>query len=198
MGLINLVSAQKGVLTSQTGSPTTKVAWISQKSPKITPQIACSALSGDPTGVTSTNNHSIFSKWSQVKLLGSRGESYITKWLPDHKSGLNWRKKTSKIISKICITFLSIREHDRCYIGNQPLGNFNKRFWLKLLGIKRAFLHHKLAPRPQKRPELAKNTLTWLNNTENHPQKMHVPLCHETRQVLHRQSTALILLNGLR
>ena len=44
--------------------PTTKMAWIGQKTPKITPKMSRSALSGDPIDVTSVPNHSIFNNWS--------------------------------------------------------------------------------------------------------------------------------------
>ena len=45
--------------------------------------------------------------------------SYITQWLPGHKSSLNWPKKT-KLIPKNTM-FHSGRGPDRCYIGNKPL-----------------------------------------------------------------------------
>ena len=70
MGLINLNSAQKGFLHHKLAPQPQKWPELAKKTPKITPEIACSVLSGDPTGVASANNHSIFSKESQVKLLG--------------------------------------------------------------------------------------------------------------------------------
>ena len=63
MTLSKVITAQEGVPTPQSGSPTTNVTWIDEKHPAtITPTIARSALSRDPTDVTSATNHSIFTK----------------------------------------------------------------------------------------------------------------------------------------
>ena len=53
--------AQEGVPTPQSGSSITKNAmnWPKQRRAKITLKIARSALSGDPTAVTSVCNHFI-------------------------------------------------------------------------------------------------------------------------------------------
>ena len=42
---------------------------------------------------------------------------------------------------------------------------FKKWFWVKLLGLKRGILHHKMAPRPQKHLNWPKNTKHYLQNT---------------------------------
>ena len=53
---------QDGVSISQSGSPTTRVAQISQKMSKLTQETALSDRVGDPTAVTLAINHSIFIK----------------------------------------------------------------------------------------------------------------------------------------
>ena len=52
------------------------------------------------------------------------------------------------------------------------------------MGLKRGFLDRKVPPRTQK-------SLNWPKNTQNHPQKNHIPLLQGTRRMLHRQSTTL-------
>ena len=74
------------------------------------------------------------------------------------------------------------------HIQEAPLWCKNP-FWalltlMKVLGLIRGFLHHKVSPWPQKWPEL----------TKKHPKsshKDHVPLCEGIQQVLHRQPTTL-------
>ena len=63
--LSKLIRAQEGVPIAQSGTSSTKVAWICKKkhSAKINTKIARSALSGDPTAFTLVTNHSIFIKW---------------------------------------------------------------------------------------------------------------------------------------
>ena len=150
MSLSKCISDQDGVPTSQNGSPATKAAWIGQKTPKIIPKLARSALSGDPAGVTSATNH------HKLIYSGTRWDSYITKWLSGHKSDLNWPKNSQNHPQNIA--FSSVRGPDRCYIGNQLL-YFQKRSRVKLLGLKRGILCYKVAPRPQKWPELVKKHL---------------------------------------
>ena len=58
----------------------------------------------------------------------------------------------------------------------------------KLLRLKRWFLDHKVAPRPQKQPELAKKR-------QQESPKYRIPLWQGTRQMLHRQLTILFTLN---
>ena len=71
MGKPACTKAQEGVPAPQSGSPTTNTALIGKKNnpAKVTPKVACSALSGDLTAVTLITKHSIFIKWPQIKLL---------------------------------------------------------------------------------------------------------------------------------
>ena len=57
-----VITAQEGISVTQSCSATTKMAWICQKTLKITPKLARSILSGDPTDVSLVINHSIFIK----------------------------------------------------------------------------------------------------------------------------------------
>ena len=64
-------------------------------------------------------------------------------------------------------TFRSVRGSNSCYIGNQPLCfhyitlgkviTAQDAVPVKILELKRGFIHHKVVPRPQKRPRLVKN-----------------------------------------
>ena len=69
-GVPTSTRAQEGVLTSQSGSLTTKCClnWPTKRPAKITPKIALSALPRDPTAVTLVINHSFFIKRPQVKV----------------------------------------------------------------------------------------------------------------------------------
>ena len=75
--------------------------------------------------------------------------------------------------------FRSVRGPDRRYMGNQRFSDFVKWAQIKLLVPKSGFLHHKVAPRPQKWPEFAKKK-------QKSPTKYHVLLCQGIRQLLHR------------
>ena len=80
---------------------------------------------------------------SKVITYGSRGESKITKWLPDHNNSLKWPENVQNHPQNV--TFHSVRRPNRCYIVNQPLF-FNKWHYGKLLGLERGLLHHKVPP----------------------------------------------------
>ena len=58
MTISMIVRAQEGICRSQNGSLTTKLAWIGQKTPKLTQNNSLSALAGDPTAVTSVLTYS--------------------------------------------------------------------------------------------------------------------------------------------
>ena len=64
-----VIGAQEGVPKSQSCYLTTKwcLNFPNKCSAKITPEKACSALSGDPTAVTSVTNHPSFIRWPKVK-----------------------------------------------------------------------------------------------------------------------------------
>ena len=97
---------------------------------------------------------------------GSRGDSYISKWLRDHKSGLNWPKKRPN-------------SPPNCYLplwqGTQQLLHWqrtNSIFikWpsVKILGIKRGFLHSKWLPYQQR-------GLNWPKNSKITPKNSMLP-----------------------
>ena len=89
---------------------------------------------------------------------GSRGGSCFTKWLPAHKYSLNRPKKTeAKNTPKIAPSALSGDPSAVTAATNYSI--FIKCPWVKLSELKRGFLHHKVAPRPQTQPELAKKCL---------------------------------------
>ena len=110
---------------------------LAKKTPNIIPKISRYSLSGDPTGATLATKHSFFQNRSRVKLLGTKrgiihhkvaprpqkqpelkkNAQNITKWLPDHRSGLNLHFFNHLLFSM----FRSVKGHDMCFIGNQPL-----------------------------------------------------------------------------
>ena len=92
--------------------------------------------------------------------------------LYDHKSGPNWQKNVHNYPNNV--TFRSVRGPDRCYIGNQPQGDFQITKWLP---------NHK-------------SSLNWPKNVQKLSLKIHVPLCLGTRQMLQRQSATLFSRNG--
>ena len=104
---------------SQCGSLTTRALKIIQESKKITQKNSLSALTGDPMAVNLPTNHSIFMKWSQVRLLGFKMV------YPDHKVIL-WLQKLPKLAKRRQkalkhFTFCSGGGSNSCYIDHQPL-----------------------------------------------------------------------------
>ena len=97
------IRAQEGIPTSQSGSPTTKAAWIGKKSKSIS-KMLCSALSGNLTGVTLTTNHSVFNKWLYVKSLHRAQERVATHRVPPPPPPQKWPElaKKSPKSSKKC------------------------------------------------------------------------------------------------
>ena len=74
-----------------------------------------------------------------------------------------WPKiRPGKITLKIARSALSGDPTAGSLVTNHSI--FNKWPWIKLLELKRGFLHHTQAPRPQIQPELAKKP------RQNHPQ----------------------------
>ena len=85
------------------------------------------------------------------------GVSYITKFPCGHKNDLNWPKQhTVQNTPKIARFALSGDPPAVTSLTNDSI--FNKFPQVKLLELKRGFLHHKVPLRTQKRPELAKTT----------------------------------------
>ena len=106
MILSEQISVQEGVPTSQSDSPITNTPELAKQTPCQNHFQARVALSGDPTAVTSATNNSLNDLKSIY--LGSRGGSYITKLLPDHKYGLTWPKnQPAKTTPKIACSTLS-------------------------------------------------------------------------------------------
>ena len=86
-----------------------------------------------------------------------RGGSYIAKWLPDHKYGLNCpflHPGPAKITPEIAHSALSGDPTAVTLVANHSF--LIKFLQIKLSGLKRGFLHHKVVPRPQMRTEFAK------------------------------------------
>ena len=166
MTLSKPIRAQEGVLISQSSSPTTKRAWIGQTMSKIIPKIARYAVSGYLTGVTLVTNCSIhIQQMPQCK--GIRVQEGVP--IAQSDSPINkmaWiGQKTRKHPPNS--TFCSFRASDRCYNHSY----FNKWPWGKLLGLKKGFLQHTVAPRSLKWPELATRMGKII------PKLVHVPLC---------------------
>ena len=161
MTLSKGICAQRGFPTSQIGSRTREVAWTGQKLPYITLKSSRFALLGDLTGVTLATNHSVFIKWSRIKLFGLKRGFLHHKEPPDHKT--TWiGQKTPKIIPKISCSTLA-----RDLTGVTLAANHSvliKWAQVKLLVLKRGFLHHKVAPWPHQQPEL---TAITQNHTKN-------------------------------
>ena len=84
------------------------------------PQIACFALSGDPTAVKLVTNHYIFIKWPQVKLSGRKRGVLHHKVAPRPQTRPESGKKLSSQIHPQNSTFRIVRGSDSCYIGYQP------------------------------------------------------------------------------
>ena len=84
MTLSKVFRAQEGVPTYTTKCPPSQknhLDWPKTRPANITPQIAGSALSGDPTAVTSVTNHSSFQQMTLSKVLR------IQEGLPASQSG---------------------------------------------------------------------------------------------------------------
>ena len=86
------------------------------------------------------------------------------KWLPDHNSGMPYKKEQRFITADIS----SVTNHS-------ILNEWPK---IKVSELKRGYLHHKVAPHPQKQPGVA-------NKHPKSSPKYHVALCQGTRQLLH-------------
>ena len=86
-------------------------------------------------------------------LLGSRWGLQFAKGLPNHKSGLNRPKNVQNYKN----TWLYALAGDSAAF-TLVLNHFLFIRWPKVrfLGLKREFIDHKVAPRPQKRPDLVK------------------------------------------
>ena len=85
-------------------------------------------------------------------------------WLPDHENDLDWTKTCPAIITpKLARSALSRDPTAVTSATNHSI--FTKWPWVTLLELKRRFLHHKVALRPHKWPELAKNTQNHPKNT---------------------------------
>ena len=91
------------------------------------------------------------------KVLGLKRGFLHHKVAPQSQKCTELAKTTSSQNHPQHSTFHSVRGSDSCYIGNQPF-YFIKQTWVNLFGLYRWFLHHKVATRPQIRPELAKKT----------------------------------------
>ena len=89
------------------------------------------------------------------EVLGLKRGFPMTKWLPDHKGGLNWQT-TSKITQKP----LSALTGDlAAVILAIDHSTFTERARVKLLRLnKRGLPDHTMAFRPQKRPEFVRKT----------------------------------------
>ena len=170
MTLSKPIRAQEGVLISQSSSPTTKRAWIGQTMSKIIPKIARYALSGYLTGVTLVTNCSIhIQQMPQCK--GIRVQEGVP--IAQSDSPINkmaWiGQKTREIIPQIAHSALS--GHPTGVTSANNHSYFNKWPWGKLLGLKKGFLQHTVAPRSLKWPELVTRMGKII------PKLVHVPLC---------------------
>ena len=87
----------------------------------MTPKIAYSAVSGDPTAVTSITKHSIFIKFTQVKLSGLKRGFLHHKVAPRPQSPPELSKTMPSKTHPQNSTFRSVRGSASCYIGYQPL-----------------------------------------------------------------------------
>ena len=108
------------------------------------------ALVGDPAAVTWVINHSMFIKWSQIRFLGPKRIFLDQNWLPDHKSSLNWPKNV----------WNHLETSDYSLTGDQTAITWKINFLIfrisKVVGLKRRFPEHTLAPLPLNQPESTK------------------------------------------
>ena len=87
---------------------------------------------------------------------GSRGGSYITKWLSGQKCVLNWPKtRPAKMPPKIACSALPGDPIAVRSVTNNSI--FIKWTWVKFLGLETGYQDHKMAPQPRKRPNLTKH-----------------------------------------
>ena len=110
--------AQEGFSRSQSGSPTTKAAWIGQKNVKKHTKPSLSVLIGALPAVKLATGHFILGRWSQVKSLG------LKKGFPDHKVAprpQNWPQLAKKSKTTKKIVFCYSKRTDSYHIGNQSL-----------------------------------------------------------------------------
>ena len=118
MTLSKVIRAEEGIPTSQSGSRTPKVTWVEEKTVKIIPCISRFPLpGGDPTGVTSANNQSIFRKWFRVKLSGLQRGFLHHKVAPRSQKQPESTKEISKMIFCVHSTFRSVNGDIKCYIA---------------------------------------------------------------------------------
>ena len=123
---------------------------------KTTPKIARSALSGDPTSVTSVTNHSILIESPQVKILGlKRGFIHhkAASWPQIHPESVKKTPRQNHIQNS---TFYSVRGSDSYYIDNQWLYIIHQINLSKLIRVQEGFFTSQNGPRSQKLPGFAK------------------------------------------
>ena len=160
MDLRKVIRAQEEIPASQSGSPTTQVAWIGQK----TPSQNCSQSNSMFHSVKGPGKCYIIKQTlyfheitlskvirDQERILTSQRGSPITKL-----AWIGQKKCPAKITPKIAHFALSGDPIAVTSAANNFV--FIKWPWVKLSELKRGFLHHKVAPRPRKWPELVKNT----------------------------------------
>ena len=138
--------------------------WTGQKTLQITSKVSHSALAGDPKDGSLANNYFIFNKWALVKLVG------LKRVFPDQKVA-PWPQKSSTMSPKMSCSGLSGDPTAVTSVANPYI--FNKWPKVKLWGLKRGLLHHKVTPRPQNyldwpkthrikiTPKIAHSALSW-------------------------------------
>ena len=124
------------------------MAWTGQKTSKITLKMSRSALSGDRTGVTYIGIHALYFHWmAPIKDIKTQ-EGIPTSHSGSPTTKVAWiGQKTSKIIPKCHVPLC---QGSRKMLHRQQTSFSNKLPSVKILGLKRGFLHLKPG-RPQKR-----------------------------------------------
>ena len=159
MILSKVIRPQEGIFRSQSCSPTTIAACISKITSTITHQISVQLSQGTRTllhrqsSTLFSINNSINVIRAQQGIPRSQNSSPATKAASIGKRYLNWPKNIQNHPQKF--TFRSGRGLADINQKSTTLLSINGPTYLKLLGPKKKFPDHKVAPRLRYRPVLA-------------------------------------------
>ena len=131
------------------------MAWIGQKRPKTAPNISrsCSVRGSDGCYI---GNKLLCFHLAPFEVIITQ-ERVPTSQSAPSAAKTSWTgQKTQKPSSKLACSALAGDMPGLTSVANHSV--FIEWAQVKLLVLKSGFLHHKVAPQPQKRPELAKKT----------------------------------------
>ena len=145
------IRAQEGIPTPQSCSPTTKGPELAKNYVQHHPQNV-TLRSGRGPDRCYIGNQPLYFHWmtlSRVIRAQSRGNSQITKWLPDHKVDRTGGKNAHSHPQNIMIR--SARGPDKCtHWQPTTLLSLNEPKWSYQGSRGNSYIIHKVPPRPQK------------------------------------------------